>query len=231
MDAEHGVQPLGFLVHARVAAIAEQVGAVGRQHGAGVTQLAHRAAQLGPARLGILHGHQRDGLQARAHLDELLVHERVVGAAQRYRPLAVLDEAHEEAERGVEHDRLHAALVERAQPRLGVAGGVAQRAEHPAVPAVPRVERRDTRPPTVGLVEILRHLLLALGDVAIGIDDRHRFILQVGIASGLITWAGGSPRPTARICSRASARFARRPASLWPMLCGVRISRSASTSR
>jgi len=55
-------------------------------------------------------------VQARALLDEFLVQERVVGAAERHRPVAVLEEGEEEPEGGVEHRLLHAAPVERAQP-------------------------------------------------------------------------------------------------------------------
>src|SRR4029079_10462411 len=176
-------------------------------------------------------GEKRHGLQALALLDELLVQERVVGAADGHRPLAVLEEAHEQAQRGIEHGLLHATLVARLLPGLAGAGEIAERVQQPAVPAVPWIEDLVDRTLLVRIVQVLGDLLLGLGDVAVGVDDVHRFILQLGIASGLMTCAGGSPRPTARICSSASARLARRPASLWPTLWGVRISRSGSAWR
>src|SRR5713101_512114 len=236
MNAQHDAQPLSLLVDGQEALVAEEVGAVRGEHGTDVTQLAHRAPQLQRGGLGILHGQERDGLQPGTLFDELLVHHRVVGAAEPHRPLAILEEAHEEAERRVEHHQLHAALVERPQPLVGVARPIVELVDEPPVPAVRRVQREGERAPAIRLVEVFRDLLVRLGHVAVGIEDgdgvaAHGLPLQRGIASGLTQWAGASPRAAARICSRARRRLARRPASLWLTLCGVRMRRSGSTPR
>src|SRR6185295_15831599 len=219
VDAEHHVEAVRLLVDRQEARVPEEVAAVGREHGAHQPELGHRAAQLARGRVGILHGQERDRVQARALLDELLVQERVVGAAQRGRPLAVLEKGEEEPEGGIEYRLLHAPHVERAQPGVRGSRAVAERAEEPPVPAVPRVEREVERPPVEGRVEILRDLLDGLGDVAVGVEDGIRGlaheVLQRGIASGFTQWAGTSPRP----------------ASLWLTLWGVRMSFSGSTSR
>ena len=217
----------------QVARVAQQVAAVGGQHRPHQAELGHRAAQLARGRVGVLHRQQGHRVQPRALLDELLVQEGVVGAAERHRPLAVLEEGEEEAEGRIEHRLLHAAQVERAQPLLRGARVVAQRAEHAPVPAVPRVEGEGVRPPVVRSVEILRDLLEGLGDVTVGVDDgvgglAHR-VLQRGIVSGFTQWAGDSPRPAARICS--SARSQVRPAPRLAVAHVVRASGSAARGR
>src|SRR5215472_2370518 len=174
-------------------------------------------------------------MKTRTHLDELLVHERVVGATETHRPLAILEEAHEEAERRVEHGQLHAALVEGAQPFIGGARPVMELVDEPPVPPVGRIEREGEGATAIRLIQIFRDLLVRLCHVAVGVEHgiglAHRVPLQCGMASGLTQWAGASPRVAARICSKASRKLARCPASLWLTLCGVRMRRSGSTSR
>src|SRR3970282_640805 len=150
--------------------------------------------------------------------------------------LAIFEKAHKGAEGGVEHGQLNAALVGRPQPLLGAARPVVELVDEPPVPTVGGVPGGGVRPPAPGLVAVLRDLLVRLGEVAVGVDDRegglaHGLPLQRGMASGLTQWAGASPRAAARICSSASLRLARRPASLWLQLCGGRLSRSGSTAR
>ena len=173
VHAEHGVEALGFLVDRREARIAEHVAAIGGEHRADAAELAHRATQLRGGRVGVLHRQQRHGFQPRALAREFLVHERVVGAAERDRPLAIAQERHEETERRIEHRRLHAAAVHRFQPRVRAAREFAERAEHAPVPAVPGIEEHAGRPTAIRLVEISCDLLLGLGDVAVGVDDGH----------------------------------------------------------
>src|SRR3972149_4846236 len=60
---------------------------VGGKPPADVAQLADGAPQFERGGLGILDGQERDGLEPGADLDELLVHERVVGAAEPHGPL------------------------------------------------------------------------------------------------------------------------------------------------
>src|SRR5436309_4401129 len=174
VDADHDVQTLGFFVDSVEAGIPEHVLAVGGEHRADEAELAYRPLQLDGRRVGVLHRQQRDRLQSRADLDEVLVQERVVGPAERHRPLAIAQEGDKQAERRIEHGLVDAALVERPQPRLGIARPVAERPEQPPVPPIPRIEERAAGPPAIRLVEILHDLVLSLGDVAVGVEDGHR---------------------------------------------------------
>src|SRR6266849_3481610 len=160
--AQHHTEPVGLLVDGQEALVAEEVAAVGGEHPADVAQLADGAPQFERGGLGVLDRQERNGLEPGALLDELLVHERVVGAAEPHRPLAILEEAHEEAEGRVEHRQLHAALVERPQPLLGVARPVVEFVDEPPVPTVGRVQGSGQRAAAPGLVVVLRVLLVRL---------------------------------------------------------------------
>jgi hypothetical protein len=173
VHAEHHAQPVGLLENGQEARVAEQMTAVGRQHGPHVPQLAHGPTQLGRRGIGVLHGQQSYGLQPRTHLDELLVHEGVVGPAQGHGPLPVAQEAHEQPERRIEHSDLHPAFVHGAQPRGRVSGDLAERAQEPPVPAVLGKPGEAERAAAIRLVEVPAELLLALGDVTVGVYDVH----------------------------------------------------------
>ena len=58
MDAQHHPEAVGLLVDGEEALVAQQMRAVGGEHAAHVTELRHRAAQLGRRRHGILHGEE-----------------------------------------------------------------------------------------------------------------------------------------------------------------------------
>ena len=76
-------------------------------------------------------------MQARAHLDELLRHVVVVGAAEGYRKVRLPDETHAKPGGGEEHGLVEATLVEDLQPHLR--GGVRvllYRAVHAAIKAI-----------------------------------------------------------------------------------------------
>ena len=186
VDAEHHVEPLGFLVDRHEALIAQDVAAVRRQHRTGVAELAHRAAELLRRGLRVLDRQEGDRLQARAFLDELLVHEGVVRPAELHGPGPVLQKGHEEPERREEHGRFHAALVERSQPLVGGSGRVVELRDEPPVPAVGRHKREGELPIAVRRVHVLHELLGGLGHVAVGIEHRHRRFLHRGIASILM---------------------------------------------
>ncbi len=171
VDGDGHFQLLGRGVDGVEALVAEQVVAIGREHGADEPQLAHRAAQLLRRRLRVLQRQQGDALEARAHARELLGQHGVVGPAQRHRPLGVAQEGGEEPERGIEHRGRHAAAVQRLDPALAVPGPVALRPDEPPIPGVLGEERRLQRAPAVGLVEIPRDLLGGFRDVAVAVDD------------------------------------------------------------
>ncbi len=170
VDPEHRVQALGLLVDGEEPGIPQHVGPVGRQHPAHEPQLPHPAAKLEGGRLGVLDREQRHRTEPGADPDELLGQEGVVRAAEGDGPLPVLEEAHEEPERRVEDRRLHAATVEGLEPGGGIPGPVAETAQETAVPAVGGVPGERERTPPVGLVQVLRHLLGRLRDVAVAVD-------------------------------------------------------------
>ena len=65
VHAEHHAQPLRLLVDGVEARVAQEVAAVGGEHGAGEPQLPHRAAQLDGGGLGVQHGQERHRPQTR----------------------------------------------------------------------------------------------------------------------------------------------------------------------
>src|SRR5207249_7484195 len=91
MDADHHIEALRRLVDAGESRVAEHVAAVSGKHRADKAQLAHPALELCGGRLWILKGQEGDRLQPWAPGDEFLVQERVVRAADRDRPRAVLE--------------------------------------------------------------------------------------------------------------------------------------------
>ena len=179
VDAEHHIEPLRLFVDRGEARVAEHMAPVRRQHPAHVAELADGAPELLRRGLGVLDRQERHRLEPRAHADELFVEQRVVGAAEPDRPLAVLQKAHEEPERREEHHLLHAAPVEGFEPLLGVPGPVVELVDEPPVPAVRGVPGEGERAPAIGLVEVLRELLVGLGHMAVGVEHRHRRFLPL----------------------------------------------------
>jgi len=109
-------------------------------------------------------GQQCDGLQPWALLDELLVQERVVRAADRHRHARSFRTTGS-AEGRVEDRHLHAA-VSRPQPLLGGGRPRCRACRADAGPSRPAGRAAAASAGAIRLVEILRHLLVGLGDVS-----------------------------------------------------------------
>src|SRR5687767_1744809 len=171
VDADHHVEPLRRLVDRREARVAEQVATVSGQHGAREPELAHRPLELDGGGVGILDRQQRHRLEPRGLRRELLVQERVVGAAERHRPLPLLEERQQAADGRIQHAQLPAAAIERPQPLLDGAALVAQGAEQPPIPPVLRIEGERLRAPAIRLVQVLRDAFVRLDDMTVGVDD------------------------------------------------------------
>ena len=147
------------------------------REGAGHAELAHRAPQLLHRLRHVLEREQRHRLQARAHGEELLVDEIVVGAAERHREVGLAHPADREAGRRVEDGRLEIALVHDLEPGLGVAHVAAELAAEGAVPSVHRVvgvAAGPRTPLTRAPLEIGTQLRGRFGDVAVGVVHRER---------------------------------------------------------